>query len=305
MSNLYEIIVALCNDRNTNPGKMCNDLKLSRGIITDLKMGRKKSLSAETFTKISNYFDVPIEFILGNQPFEFWEEINSQRKKFIKLIHSPENNSLEIFDITVESIDYVPMVDFIRFIASTIKTVYINENNEFEIHLREEYKKDQNKVKLVNKQKLTDYLKILMKQINIQLEENSALDKEKNEFEFLLNDPDIKILDKKAANVPDNYKNLTLAEKLDIIQSNLESDANDEMVIKLNTKILDTILNLKQLELDMQKIKILKTENDDKLKVFVKSVGLENIEQFQVVFQKILNENELPESMVEPESRNQ
>ena len=40
---------------------------LSRGLITDLKMGRKKSLSAQTAQKIATYFDVTVAQLLGQE----------------------------------------------------------------------------------------------------------------------------------------------------------------------------------------------------------------------------------------------
>ena len=50
MYNLYETIAALCEQRGIKPGRMCNELGISRGAITDLKAGRKQSLSAETLS---------------------------------------------------------------------------------------------------------------------------------------------------------------------------------------------------------------------------------------------------------------
>ncbi|MBR0446358.1 MAG: helix-turn-helix transcriptional regulator [Oscillospiraceae bacterium] len=65
MDNLYESIEALCNQRGIRPGRLCNDLGLSRGLITDLKMGRKKSVSAETAQKIAAYFGITVGQLLG------------------------------------------------------------------------------------------------------------------------------------------------------------------------------------------------------------------------------------------------
>lgn len=70
MYNLYETISSLCEQKGIKPGRMCNDLGISRGTITDLKAGRKQSLSAETLSKIANYFDVSIDFLLGNEQKE-------------------------------------------------------------------------------------------------------------------------------------------------------------------------------------------------------------------------------------------
>ena len=65
MANLYETIETLCAARGLRPGQMCSALGLSRGIMTDLKMGRKKSLSAETAQKIAGYLGVSVGQLLG------------------------------------------------------------------------------------------------------------------------------------------------------------------------------------------------------------------------------------------------
>lgn len=67
MDNLYESIVALCAQRGIRPGKLCNDLGISRGLITDLKMGRKKSVNAETAQKIAAYFGISVGQLLGQE----------------------------------------------------------------------------------------------------------------------------------------------------------------------------------------------------------------------------------------------
>ena len=68
MQNLYEVIENLCQQRGIRPGQMCNDLGLSRGLMTDLKMGRKKSVSAQTAQKIAAYFSVSVGYLLGQAP---------------------------------------------------------------------------------------------------------------------------------------------------------------------------------------------------------------------------------------------
>lgn len=67
MDNLYENIEALCNQRGIRPGRLCNELGISRGLITDLKMGRKKGVNAETAQKIASYFGISVGQLLGQQ----------------------------------------------------------------------------------------------------------------------------------------------------------------------------------------------------------------------------------------------
>ena len=67
MDNLYDNIEVLCSQRGIRPGKFCNDLGISRGLITDLKMGRKKSVNAETAQKIAAYFGISVGQLLGQE----------------------------------------------------------------------------------------------------------------------------------------------------------------------------------------------------------------------------------------------
>ncbi len=66
MDNLYESIESLCAQKGIRPGRLCNDLGISRGLITDLKMGRKKSVNAETAQKIAGYFGISVGQLLGH-----------------------------------------------------------------------------------------------------------------------------------------------------------------------------------------------------------------------------------------------
>ncbi len=67
MDSLYDNILALCQRDGIRPGRLCDELGLSRGLITDLKMGRKKSLNAETAQKIAGFFGVSVGYLLGQE----------------------------------------------------------------------------------------------------------------------------------------------------------------------------------------------------------------------------------------------
>jgi transcriptional regulator with XRE-family HTH domain len=70
MGTLYENVFALCSDAGIKPGKMCNDTGISRGLITDLKMGRKNSITIDTAKKIADYFNVSVDRVLGSEQKE-------------------------------------------------------------------------------------------------------------------------------------------------------------------------------------------------------------------------------------------
>lgn len=67
MPTVYETIVRLCDERGITPGKMCNDLGMSRSTMTELKKGRSQTLKLEKASKIASYLNVPIEVLTGEQ----------------------------------------------------------------------------------------------------------------------------------------------------------------------------------------------------------------------------------------------
>ena len=67
LGSLYENIVALCNEKGIKGGRMCTDTGISKGLLTDLKMGRRTGVSAMTAQKIASYFGVSVGYLLGEE----------------------------------------------------------------------------------------------------------------------------------------------------------------------------------------------------------------------------------------------
>ena len=70
MGTLYENIIALCTEKGIKGGKMCTDIGMSKGILTDLKMGRQTGISAANAQKIASYFGVTVGYLLGEEEKE-------------------------------------------------------------------------------------------------------------------------------------------------------------------------------------------------------------------------------------------
>ena len=70
MGTLYESIKTLCDSAGIKPGKMCVDIGISKSTVTDLKSGRRDSVSLETAQKIADYFGVSVDRVLGSEQNE-------------------------------------------------------------------------------------------------------------------------------------------------------------------------------------------------------------------------------------------
>lgn len=78
MGTLYENILSLCESRGIKGGKMCTDLGISKGLLTDLKMGRRTGVSAMTAQKIAAYFGVSVGYLLGEETGQAPAEIGKR-----------------------------------------------------------------------------------------------------------------------------------------------------------------------------------------------------------------------------------
>lgn len=70
MGNLYKTINSLCESKGIKGAKMCSDTGISKGLLTDLKMGRRSGVSAVTAQKIASYFGVSVGYLLGEEEKE-------------------------------------------------------------------------------------------------------------------------------------------------------------------------------------------------------------------------------------------
>ena len=66
MSDLYKRIEDLCKERKITITSMCKESGASRASLSDLKVGRKQGLSADTLNKIAKFFSVSVDYLLGN-----------------------------------------------------------------------------------------------------------------------------------------------------------------------------------------------------------------------------------------------
>lgn len=95
MCILYKNIKLLCDMNNILPSKLCADIGISKGIITDLKMGRKSGVSAVTADKIASYFNVSVGDLLNEGNLTIG-------KKISKLTANNLRRAREAAGLTVE-----------------------------------------------------------------------------------------------------------------------------------------------------------------------------------------------------------
>ena len=77
IGNLYGRIVQLCERKNITGYRLCKEIGIQPSVLTDLKSGRKKGLSATTAQKIASYLGVSVEYLLGEETKEETKLVNN------------------------------------------------------------------------------------------------------------------------------------------------------------------------------------------------------------------------------------
>ena len=99
MSNLYKNIIALCEARGIKGGKLCSETGISKGLLTDLKMGRRSGVSAVTAQKIASYFDVSVGYLLGEEDKKekpiIDDGLSARKKEFILKVEKMTDAQIE------------------------------------------------------------------------------------------------------------------------------------------------------------------------------------------------------------------
>ncbi len=109
MTQTYERIAELCRKEGITVTDLCKQCSIPRASLSDYKMGRIKSLSALTLSKISEFFGVSVEYLLsGEQPDEnnlkvalfgggvtVTDEMWNEVKRYAQYIRDRENENRE------------------------------------------------------------------------------------------------------------------------------------------------------------------------------------------------------------------
>ena len=109
MGNLYETINALCDEKGIKGAKLCNETGISKGLLTDLKMGRRTGVSAVTAQKIASYFGVSVGYLLGEEekeekPTVKDDELSENIKMLVDFAKSVPDDKVELVLKVMKSI---------------------------------------------------------------------------------------------------------------------------------------------------------------------------------------------------------
>ncbi len=119
MSDLYSVLSNLCKERGITAYRMSKDVGIQPSIMTDLKMGRRSSVKAETANRIADYFNVTVGYLLGEE--EQKEKTPTLSKKDERTITDDEIKFALFGDTEIDDDVFDSVKDFAKFAAEQRK----------------------------------------------------------------------------------------------------------------------------------------------------------------------------------------
>lgn len=105
---LYNRIEQLCDKKGISITTMCRESGTSRGSLGDLKSGKIQTLSSETLKKISDYFGVTIDYLLGNEKTPIADDNGRITNELIDLLSDVSEERIEKILQYIQLFDKIP-----------------------------------------------------------------------------------------------------------------------------------------------------------------------------------------------------
>lgn len=131
----YTLYCELCEDKNMTPGGAAAAIGFNRATVTTWK-NTGKAPKGDLLTKISKYFEVPVDFLLERPPFDHWPQINADRRGFLAAAGADEDILQMIWGIDALDPYATKMKDFISYVNLTILSAVPKEGGGWDIKER-------------------------------------------------------------------------------------------------------------------------------------------------------------------------
>lgn len=138
LSTFYSLYCDLCKNADITPSRAANAIGFNRATVTTWK-NTGNTPKGDLLIKIAKYFDVPIDFLLGLQPFNNWDVINANRKQLIDASSIDSKLLSTLWGIDSNSPETASLVAFIKFVNEAIVSAEMNSDGVLEIKVNESF----------------------------------------------------------------------------------------------------------------------------------------------------------------------
>lgn len=131
MDDLYNKVQKLCVQHRITIAKMCKDLDIPRNTFSDLKYGRRKSISFKYCAKIAAYFNIPLESLTDTPKIK----TTNAETRIERLLESPirQYDTINLIIDNDNPDNYEKLKRTMNTTLEDEKKVYVLSEDEFKL----------------------------------------------------------------------------------------------------------------------------------------------------------------------------
>ncbi len=112
----YDLYCELCSDKGITASGAAAAIGFNRATVTTWK-NTGKAPKGDLLSKIAKYFEVPVDFLLQRPPFDYWDEINADRRSFIAAANLDDELLKLVWNLNPLDPYAIPLKDFVSFMS--------------------------------------------------------------------------------------------------------------------------------------------------------------------------------------------
>lgn len=130
---MYERFLQLLRSCDVTAAQVSQETGITASTFSDWKKG-KSSPKIEKLQKIADFFNVPMNFLIGKSPFDVWDYIKDNRQTLLDYMYLSATTK----DILLgeQDINMLNLVEYIRFIDTNIESIHLSADGDFDIELK-------------------------------------------------------------------------------------------------------------------------------------------------------------------------
>lgn len=116
-------------------------LKVARSTVSMYEKGDREP-NQDILKRISVYFGVPVDFLIGAPPFDLWDAVNSNRAAFfssVPILRNKKEQFKIIWGIDINDPESVSIQRLVSFISHCVETISLNEESGFVVRLNHNF----------------------------------------------------------------------------------------------------------------------------------------------------------------------
>ena len=132
--SFYDRYVSLCKEAKKSPTGVAVSFGIARSNVNYWKQGNVPKPSV--LAALGEFFDVPVDFLVGAYPFDCWDAIDANRAGFFYYVPMSADKLRVLFGIDKADPDGASIQRIVAFISTCVSSIRATEEGDWLVELK-------------------------------------------------------------------------------------------------------------------------------------------------------------------------